>query len=285
MRNYKVLHIWNTAGVAGYLAESLYDYFELDNSVITRGFDTYSLDNRFVKRVKDAPLKFNLRCLLKSLDFDILHFHSTDKMLRRFRKVLKNKPMIIHYHGSDIRDEWKLRKRYWDKADRILVSTKDLLEGSPDNVIYLPNIVNEKLCSQFYLNKKYKGSAFHVNQYAKDIALDYAQKYKLRINILNKFKNPWNHIDFLKNLSRYEYYIDVKRNINPESLWKILKGTEYYKEPKILKALSITGLEALCMGVKVIRYDGKRVYKLPVEHKSLSVTTKLIDIYEELIND
>ena len=72
--------------------------------------------------------------------------------------------------------------------------------------------------------------------------------------------------DFLNRLSRYEYYIDVKKR----------KG-------KVLEAMSLTGLEALYMGVKVIRWDGKRLYKIPVKHKSERVCKQLNRIYEDLM--
>ncbi|MBA7490151.1 hypothetical protein ES702_00686 [subsurface metagenome] len=39
------------------------------------------------------------------------------------------------------------------------------------------------------------------------------------------------------------------------------------------------------MGVKLIKWDGKRLYKFPKEHYSINVCKKLSFIYMELIQD
>ena len=90
--------------------------------------------------------------------------------------------------------------------------------------------------------------------------------YKLRLNIHRAESEPTNHIDYLKSLSRYEYYIDVKK-----------------REGKVLEAISLTGLEALYMGVKLIRWDGERIYRFPSKHYSINVCNQLNRIYEGLM--
>ena len=49
------------------------------------------------------------------------------------------------YHGTDIRGEWQNRKKFWEKADLVTVSTRDLLKGAPENVKYTPNPVDTEL--------------------------------------------------------------------------------------------------------------------------------------------
>ena len=54
------------------------------------------------------------------------------------------KPIILHYHGSRIRGKAKERRKYYQKADSIIVSTSDLLETLPD-ATYIPNPVDTEL--------------------------------------------------------------------------------------------------------------------------------------------
>lgn len=265
----KVLHIGSTAGIGGYLANFMSEYYDVDSLVMIRTrYDPYNFSNEFVKSFDCSFKEFLFRCWIKGLFYDIIHIHGSDKVLKIFKLTLpyKNKKIIIHYHGSDIRNKWRMKEYRWKYADKIIVSTPDLLEGSPDGTEYLPNVINEKLCSTYRLNKKYRKSSFHVYHKAMDKALEYSKKYKLRLNIHHIKRNPLKHFDFLKQLSMYEYYIDVKKR----------KGN-------FLKAISLTGLEALYMGVKLIMWDGKRVYRFPTKHLSINVCNKLNLVYNELM--
>jgi len=265
----KVLHIWNCAGVAGYLAYFMKKYHDVNSVVMMRTIqDPYKLSTEFVKNLDCNFKEFVARCWLKGLRYDIIHIHSEDKMLKIFKRTLpyKKKKIIMHYHGLNIRNVWDEKKDRWKYADKIIVATPDLLEGSPEGTEYLPNVINERLCNLYKSNKKYSGSSFHVYQEANVTALEYANKHNLRFNVHHPNRYPLNHSEFLKQLSMYEYYIDVKR-----------------REGNILEAMSLTGLEALFMGVKVIRWDGKRLDSFPLEHSSVSVCELLNRIYEDLM--
>ena len=265
----KVLHICNTAGVGGYLAEFMTKYHEIKSLVLITGrYNDYNLSTEFVKNLDCKYKEFFVRCWLKGLRFDIIHIHGEDKTLKILKKTFpyKNKKIIIHYHGSDIRGRWEEKKERWKYADKIIVSTPDLLEGSPEGTEYLPNVIDEKICALYKRREKEKDSCFHVYHEANDKAIDYFQVGGVRVIIHYPETNPLNHFDFLNNLSRYEYYIDVKR-----------------KNGEILEAMSLTGLEALFMGVKVIRWDGALISKFPVQHRSINVASKLKGIYEDLM--
>ncbi len=266
----KVLHICNVAGVGGYLAEFMAKYHDIKSLVLITGrYNDYSLSTEFVKNLDCKYKEFFVRCWLKGLFFDIIHIHGEDKTLKILKQTLpyRNKKIIIHYHGSDIRGRWTEKRNRWKYADKIIVSTPDLLEGAPEGTEYLPNVIDEKICSLYQKRSKEKDSCFHVDHEAVKVASDYcARAPQWRLKIHDRKAQPLNHFDFLKKLSSYEYYIDVKK-----------------REGKILTAMSLTGLEALFMGVKVITWDGTLISDFPCQHRSFNVALKLKGIYEDLI--
>ena len=70
------------------------------------------------------------------------------------------------------------------------------------------------------------------------------------------------HIDFIKQLSLYEHYIDVKRH-----------------DGEVLRAYSLTGIEALYLGVKVINWENKLKSKLPNAFLPYNIAKKIIRVY------
>lgn len=143
IKRLKILHIGNVAGVASTLAN---EQKKMNHKVTVMAFnrhcllfksdhDNYVLDN--------FPLNImrNISLILKLFPrHDILHFHARSilpfyldlPLWKLFGKII-----IIHYHGSDIRNKKNscIVNRY---ADNIFVSTPDLLEWVPD-AIWVPN--------------------------------------------------------------------------------------------------------------------------------------------------
>jgi len=116
--------------------------------------------------------------------------------------------------------------------------------------------------------KKIKGYAFHVDRFASDEAWDYAKEYDLELICMNRDNQFLKHEVFLESLSSYEYYIDVKRDF-----------PGHKAEGKILEAMSLTGLEALALGCKVIDWKGEVHEGLPPEHRSENVAKLLHEFY------
>ena len=95
---------------------------------------------------------------LKYLNFDVFHFHygRTLLPLNLDLWVLKilGKKIIFHFHGSDIRANLKTSKQSKTQkrkiqrakkfADKIIVSTPDLLEWAPKGSVYLPVGISEE---------------------------------------------------------------------------------------------------------------------------------------------
>jgi len=266
----RVLHIWNTAGVASVIAKYQAKILGWETWVITRSkYDPYNL-TYYGTKVKDPNYIFYIRVLLIARRYDLIHLHSFDKIIPLMKKIYPNKPIVMHYHGSEIRNKWESKKRYWSKADVVLISTRDLLNNAPNDVIYLPNPVDLEVFKPMSNLTKNMNAAIYVYDplnpaLSKDItwAKEIAKRYKLNLKIHNRRKTPINHLNMPLFLNKFEYFIDRKS----------------------IPSLSKTGLEALACGLKVIRWDNNVITRLPSDHKPKYVIEKLYDIYESILRN
>jgi hypothetical protein len=286
----KVIHIWDICGIGGLLSRYLDRHYDYDSIAIARASHDPFL------HAKDKALVWNhgakvwlLRCLWKARDYDIIHVHSGIQWMPVFRRVFPNSKIVLHLHGTVIRGRWQ-DWSYHELADMILVSTQDLLVGAPDRVMWLPNPVDEEaiqmIRSSMRGKKRIKG-AFHVDRYAVDMAQEYSKIHDLELTVFNRDETPLPHKDFLEKIASYEYFINVERP-------KFLHGLalhEYYVDVKrdypgyphahkVIPAFSLTGLEALALGCKVIDWKGEVHEGLPFEHRSESVAELLHEFYK-----
>jgi len=232
------------------------------------GFDRYGLTT-YGEIINSRASVFILKCLKRARNYDIIHVHSLFKIVP-FLKVLYDKPVIIHFHGSDIRDKWKSNFKWFKRADRILVSTEGLLFGAPDNSIWIPNPVNTERFKHRDPNFVYhKDCAFTFSYGADDEARRIANKFNWNLDIIPK---GIPHKDLAEFMAKYEFYIDLKRDFKGRLL--PLKG---------IPSLSKTALEALSVGLKVIAKDGKIREGLPDRNRPENVVKVIYDIYEDLL--
>jgi len=265
----RIFHIFNTAGVASVIAKYMDRLFKTKSKVVTRKiFDKFGLTTYGETWTCGSNEVFALRCLWHAKDYDIIHIHADFDKIIPFLKILyPQKAIVMHYHSSAIRDKWVSNKKYWNKADLVLYSTKDILgKETPDHAIHLTNPVDTDLFHPLPISPKPK-TAFHFSYSADDLAIKYAREHGLRLTIHDRKTSPIPHILLPRVLCRYEYYIDVKRNA---------KG-------RIARDISKTGLEALACGLKVITWNGKTIKGLPVEHRPENVVRRLYQLYMNLI--
>ena len=158
----KVLHLNNPAQVASNLVFAQRELGIDANLAITGNknlHDNYDYD------LSDIPTKYflgkfelgrRLYDLIK--DCDILHYHG-QAISTGYRDLIlwagiMNKPVLLHYHGSEIRN--KNPSKFTNNfVKHIYVSTPDLLKSVPD-AEWLPNPTNlEKIVySDFDINEK-----------------------------------------------------------------------------------------------------------------------------------
>ena len=158
----KVLHLNNPAQVASNLVFAQRELGIDANLAITGNknlHDNYDYDLSTIP-TKYFQGKFELGRRLYGLikDCDILHYHG-QAISAGYRDLIlwagiMNKPVILHYHGSEIRNK-KPSKFTNDFVKHIYVSTPDLLKSVPD-AEWLPNPTNlEKIVySDLDINEK-----------------------------------------------------------------------------------------------------------------------------------
>lgn len=262
MSKFRVLHICNTAGVASVLAKYMDKYCGTESMVYTRkALDPYGL-TMYGEVLDCGAWRFAWKMLWKARKFSLVHVHDFDKLLPWLRMAYKHKPLVMHYHGSRIRFKWRERRTFWQFADAVLYSTKDLAEGAPSDAMYFPNPVDTELFRPVPECLKQPCSALSMDKdLDRVLAEKYAEKYGLKLTV-QALGVP--HCEMPRLLSRFEYYIDTKR----------IEGGH---------GLSKTALEALACGVKVIDWKGEVVERLPPMHHPKASVELLHVLYKGLV--
>ncbi|OYT40833.1 MAG: hypothetical protein B6U89_00790 [Desulfurococcales archaeon ex4484_58] len=263
-----VLHIGNTAGIGSVLAKYQKKFFKWKTDVLVRKeLDKFNITT-YGTYIYGGRTSFYICVLRMFRKYDIVHIHSLDKLVPLLKIIDPRKKIVLHYHGSDIRGKWHIRKKYWKYADKILVATPDLLKDAPPSTSYLPNPVDTELFMPLPGLKSRRTALFIYGKHEKFVksiewAKELARKYSLKLYIHNRDENPipYRRMPYL--LNRFEYFIDHR----------------------FVPALSLTALEALACGLKVFRWDGKIIDKLPEEHLPLNVIKRLWNIYREILED
>ncbi len=265
----KILHIWNTAGVGSIIAKYM-DRIHDTNSwlVHRRDLDKYGLTT-FGELWVSGAKTFTLKCLIEARKYDIIHIHSFDRIVPLLKLIYSKKLIVLHYHGSEIRDQWIKKRKYWEKADLVFYSTPDLLDSeTPESASYIPNPVDLDLFTASK-SERAQGTAAHFSYRADDLARGYAVNYGLKLEIYDKNKHgSMPHVNVPEFLRRFEYYIDVKRD--PDG--------DLFTIP-----LSKTALEALACGLKVINWEGKEIDGLPIENNPKNVVKMIFEKYVHLL--
>ncbi len=260
----RVLHIWNTAGVASIIAKYQAKIFKWKTWVIMRKkYDLYGYTT-YGELIDSSSYSFVLKSILRARKYDVIHIHDIDIIVPLLKLLYPNKLIILHYHGDSIRNLWKEKQKYWSKADAVIVATPDLLDNAPSDVaVYVPNPVDTELFRPLEVAEKRMNTALFIYadepkytaslEWAKTIA----KKLGLDLYVHNRQRNPIPHTRLPEFLNKFEYFID--------HCW--------------VKALSKTALEALACGLKVIRWDGRVVSNLPKEHEPEEVVKKIKQVY------
>lgn len=254
-----VLHIGDCAGVAHTLAK-YQRRLGVEADVITkRESNPYDFDVLYgIGDNRDyGTYRYVAWALLKSLRYNLIHVHAVSSMMKYLRLMYPNKPIVLQYHGTDIRDRWEEMKPHWIKADKVLVATKDLLSI---HATLLPRPIDRELFVP--TNNPIKNTAlfFYRDVEYLPLALRYSYENNLKLTAYDTGKNVIPSKDMPRLLNSYEFLIDFK-------------GYE---------VLSKVALEALACGVKVINHREEIVTELPEENYAEEVARKSIDVYKEV---
>jgi hypothetical protein len=262
----KILHVWDQAGVACVLAKYQQKLGHESKVIKRAGFDKMKIFSFY--RGTEFKTMFGSKFLKiaekEAGKYDIIHVHDLFNLVPNLKKKYPNKKIILQYHGSRLR-KTPQEKRSKDEcfADKILVSTPDLKEFVDSE--YIPNPIDTE---HFSIKKKIRNNkalCIMTESETKEEVSKFLKKYKIELNYdeISRKDNPVLYNDMPNFLSHYEYYIDLKIDELGNNR----------------KFLSMTGLQALSLGVKVLNYNFKIINKLPEQHYPENVIEKLMKIY------
>jgi len=261
----RVLHVWNTAGVASVIAKFTDRRFGTRSQVVTRraadrvGLTTYG------RAYPDGATHFFARALWMARGADVVHVHSLDRVVP-WLKRLYSKPVVLHYHGTDIEGRWPAKAGRWERADFIAVSTPNLLEGAPKAAVHMPNPIDTDI---FRYTGAPRGQSSAVSfHYGMDAGAEAAaKKLGLELSWAERWSVP--HDAMPAFLSKFGYYIDMRRPPgHPEA-----------------RSLGKAALEALACGCRVVDWSGRVIEGLPRENDPVYVAERWHEVYQKLLSD
>jgi hypothetical protein len=223
----------------------------------------------------------------------VIHVHGYIDILFALReKFHRQKKIILHYHGTDIRGlkkqelphrsllsdtMIKLKMFYRKKighiraqklADAVCVSTPDLLP-LVRNGIHIPIPIDIEHFSPKNNSKGDLKDAFTINSEVTNIqrAMDLCKKNQINLNIevIDRTKNPILYANIPDFIRGYRTYVDIR-----------------YVNDIILENLSSTALQSLACGLNVLDYKLQFRRGLPTEHDAVNVASQLSKIYSHL---
>lgn len=263
----RILHVWDQAGVACTLAKYQRKLGHNADVIKRDGFDTFGIMDFYgEKTFKTLIGRGFLKLAMKYAEnYEIIHIHDLIKLVPLIRKKYPDKTIILHYHGSLLRNT-SADKRFdaESKVDKILVSTPDLtkfvdgtyLHNPVDIEHFSPRPVKEN-------NLALSSMTLDENEQVLTKLLK-SNEISLKLEAMSRKEKPVPYSNMPNSLANYEYLVDLKLvyNNNP------------------MPAYGLLGLQALSIGLKVINHEYKITQGLPQEHYPDKVVEKLMKIYE-----
>lgn len=259
----KILHLWGTAGVGPMHCHELKKRGYKAHCIMRKAFDPFDISTYYKADVRDisGPQWENLALTMaKTLQPDIIHYHSGFTLNPRLRLRAPKAMLINHMHGTRLATTDKATlEKFFKFSDKVLVSTPDLLPYWPD-AEYLPNPIDVELFKPIDCEKDSLPVTISSRYVLTDL-IDYPE-----FQIINRETHgvPYEKMNEL--LNKYATLIDIK---------------PYKHRLKPVAEFSCTGLQALAAGLTVITADGKKHNGLPEKHRIENVVDRLLEIYKK----
>jgi hypothetical protein len=183
--------------------------------------------------------------------FDALVLHGNLSLVKYLRHFNSN--LFLYAHGSELRGNWEELSGTLKHFKHVFVSTPDLLEGAPPgSATHLPVIINQAFYSSMVKVAPLRALSFTYN--ADEEVRDLVRPYGIPLDILPR---TLKHSELPNVFLNYTHYVDFKRDHLRRSLIDPEKGV-----------FSLTGLEALAFGLKLITDKGIIAKSPPDNRKS-----------------
>jgi hypothetical protein len=264
----KVLHVWNVSGVSSVIAKFMDRGCGTQSQVVMRkAFDKFNFTATFGVSWDVGARTFVLKALLEARKYDIIHVHSLDRIVPPLKNLYGSKPVVLHYHGVGQTELWARSEKRWRRADAVLIFGSDQMKNAPPIVQVSETPVDTDIFHPMS-EAPVPGTALYIKFGEDELAEKLARDHGLNLTIHDSQANPIDHSKFPEYLSRFEYFIDVKR--------------DWYNRNIRLDCLSKAGLEALAVGCKVVRPEGV-ISELPEKNRPEVVVKKLYGLYVSLL--
>ena len=276
MRTLNILHVKDMASVAHVFSKQQKMQGHHSRVIILGRFDPFRISSSYpgTTVVRNSVIQFYLKALWMSRHADIVHLHDIARRLSFWRRIYAKKPLILHYHGSQARDTpFEIRAKWERHADVLLLSTPNLLDHKylkPPT--YVPNPVDTDLFTPRDIPHNNRGLVLMKDGQTKQDTLsllkehgfgdiDWECRERGGALVHRGVRNSL-YSDMPDYLSSYEWYGDIS----------ILHG-------KLSHAVSMTGLQAMSLGVKTITSKFEVRDTLPEQHQVTHAAKKLDSIY------
>lgn len=261
----RILHVWNTAGVASIIAKYMDSLTATESKVIARkAFDPVGLTT-YGKAYPDGAAQFFLRALMMSRGADVVHVYGLDRLVPWVKRLYPKKPVVMYYMGSDIRERWKEKESRWRKADFVAYTTSDLAEGAPKDAVQMFCPIDTEAFSRQVDGRK-PNSAVSISYGMDAETKRRAEEMALDLTLVERGSVP--HQQMPELLSKYEYYLDLRRPAG---------------RPRAVECLGKAALEALACGCKAVDWSGKVYLEFPEENRPEAIVRKWFSIYSDLL--
>jgi hypothetical protein len=206
-----------------------------------------------------------------SRQFDIIHIH--DVIIAALMMPFKKK--IIHWHGTSIRRHWKgdIRGVIKKIGNRIFILTHSNKLSFVSTFDLLTDVPNSK-----WISNPVDTELFKKREGLPDNRALFLQPYyeKSSHAILTAKKNGWDLVIIDRK--------NPKHRLDHSLMPNFLGSFGIFIDRHSISSLSKTALEALAVGLKVVRWDGKIIQGLPREYEPMEVTKRWLEIYYQFLN-
>ncbi|MCE7749758.1 MAG: glycosyltransferase [Candidatus Heimdallarchaeota archaeon] len=289
----KILHIWMSADVAVTMSKELKKRGHDVRILISENADPFGWREAAPELVHTTKtdLGLFLKVIRKIFFFrpDIVHIHGMLNIVKWVRYVYKKIPIVMHFHGTDIREVWDVRMPDLLKLNigAYVVASEDLLRGAPkDNVYFIANPVDEDLFTRTVEGNNNKALFISINEIqglAEERARKYAKdKLNMELEVLDRTTSSIPYIGLKDYLQQFAAYLDFKI----DGMFGGSKEEVYEdRENPYVTCLSLTAYQALALGIIAVDYNDEVHTELPVERTPAHAVDILEKIYYDVLKN
>jgi len=266
----RILHIWDQASTASVIAKYQrklgHETLVIKNAKHDKMKDTSYYGGKIISN----KYLFVIKSIITARNYDIIHLHDAWFMVIFLKTLYPKKKIIMHYHGSMVRAELKgksFRLKNEKFVDHIIVATPDLLEHDySKQPHYIPNPVDVELFKPLSTTLRNNTGMIVLKKnqsYSKTLKALQKRGFDIKLETISQNEKVEYKL-FPTRLVMYEYYVDLP-----------------FVNGELIHANSITGLQAMSMGIKTISWDYSVSNSLPNYHHPESVVKEIQRLYDQ----